>query len=129
MEMMAVNADQPMTASRMINSVPDYDLKLGVYRGYQKTFRRVKPTPPTTAGLNLTAMAKTAGVKTADEAVDYFTLRLLRTPLAANDRAAMVEFLKKQWGGAQINFGSEKLEHSLRELAHLIMSMPEYQLA
>lgn len=129
MEMMAVNADQPMTASRMINSVPDYDLKLGVYRGYRKTFQRVKSTPPTTASLNLTAMAKSAGVKTADEAVDYFTMRLLRTPLAANDRAAMVEFLKKQWGGAQINFGAEKLEHSLRELAHLIMSAPEYQLA
>lgn len=127
-EAMMANVGEPMTASKMINSVPDYDLKLGVYRGYQKTFQRVKPVPPTPASLNLKAMAKGANLKTADQTVDYFVLRLLRLPLSAKDRAVMVEFLNKQWGGAEINYSSDQVEHSLRELVHLIMSTPEYQL-
>ena len=119
----------PMTAAQKINSAPDYDLKLGVRNGYLKTFARVKEVPRTPANINLTAIAKGAGLKTAEDTVDYFLLRLLRPPAAEKDRAALLDFLRKQWGGAQINYGSAELEKSLRELAHLIMSMPEYQLA
>ncbi len=72
---------------------------LGVYRGYRKTFQRVKPAPPTPASLYLTAMARSASLKTADQTVDYFVLRFLRVPLSVGDRAALVEFLMKQWGG------------------------------
>lgn len=126
---MALAAGEMMSASVKINSVPDYDLKLGVRNGYVKAFERVKETPRTPARINLTAMAKGAGVKTADETVDYFVLRFLRLPLAADDRAAMVEYLKKQWGGEQINFGSAAVEKSLRELVHMIMSTPEYQIS
>ena len=126
---MALAAGEAMSASVKINSVPDYDLKLGVRNGYVKAFERVKDTPHTAVKINLTAMAKGAGAKTADETVDYFVLRFLRLPLAAGDRAAMVAHLKKQWGGEQINFSSEQLEKSLRELVHLIMSTPEYQIS
>ena len=118
-----------MTSSIRINSAPDYDLKVGVYRGYVKAFARVKEVPPTPAKVSLTAMAKSAGVKTADDAVDYFTLRFLRVAPTADTRTALVDFVKKQWGGAQINYGAANLEKSLRELAHLIMSTPEYQLS
>ncbi len=126
---MAMAAGEAMSASVKINSVPDYDLKLGVRNGYVKAFERVKETPRTSAKLNLTAMAKGAGVKTADETVDYFVLRFLRLPLADSDRAAMVDYLKKQWGGAQINFSAAAVEKSLRELVHMIMSTPEYQIS
>jgi hypothetical protein len=125
--MMAANA--PKSSSQLINSVPDYDLKLGVYNGYTKAFARVKPVPRTTAKIDLTAMARSAGVKTADETADYFIKRFLRVPLDQSGRASLVDFLKGQWGGTQINFGSQNLEQSLRVLAHLIMSAPEYQLA
>jgi hypothetical protein len=74
-------------------------------------------------------MARSAGVKTADETADYFIKRFLRVPLDQTGRASLVDFLKGQWGGTQINFGAQNLEQSLRVLAHLIMSAPEYQLA
>jgi uncharacterized protein (DUF1800 family) len=118
-----------MTSSIRINSAPDYDLKVGVYRGYVKAFARVNEVPPTPASVSLTAMAKGAGVKTADDAVDHFTLRFLRVALPDDTRAALVDFVKKQWGRAQIDYGAANLEKSLRELAHLIMSTPEYQLS
>ncbi|HKQ74102.1 MAG TPA: DUF1800 domain-containing protein [Blastocatellia bacterium] len=118
-----------MTSAIRINSAPDYDLKVGVYRGYVKAFTRVKEVPPTPAIVSLTAMAKSAGVKTADDAVDYFLLRFLRVAPPDEARTALVEFVKKQWGGPQINYGAATLEKSLRELAHLIMSTPEYQLS
>lgn len=125
--MMAAGA--PKSSSQLINSVPDYDLKLGVHSGYTKAFARVKPAPRVTAKIDLTAMARSAGVKTADETVDYFIKRFLRLPLNETDRAALIDFLKGQWGGTRINFGAQNLEQSLRVLAHLIMSTPEYQLA
>ena len=128
-ENMVMAASPPKSSAQLINSVPDYDLKLGVYNGYTKAFARVKPVPRTTARIDLTAMARSAGVKTADEMVDYFIKRFLRSPLEKGDRAALVDFLKGQWGGTQINFGAENLEQSLRALAHLIMSAPEYQLS
>jgi hypothetical protein len=124
-----IASTQPMTAAQKINSAPDYDLKLGVRNGYLKAFERVKEIPRTPANINLTAMAKGAGLKTAEETVDYFLLRLLRQQPAENDRARLIEFLRQQWGGAEINYGSAELEKSLRGLAHLIMSLPEYQLA
>ena len=113
-----------MTASVRINSTPDYDLKVGVYRGYVKAFQRVKVVPATPAGLSLAVMAKSAGIKTADQAVDYFSLRFLRLPLTVDARTSLVDFVIKQWGSSQIDYAAAHLEKSLRELVHLIHEFP-----
>lgn len=124
------SADAPKTSTEKINSAPDYDLKVGVYRGLKKAYARVKDVPPTPARLDLAYMVREANLKTADEVVDYFVMRFLRVPLSASDRAALVDFVYKQWGTDKVNLSAgEVLENSLRELVHLIMSTPEYQLS
>jgi len=122
-------AGKPKTALQMINSSPEFDLGLGVYNGFVQTFERVKAVPPTPPKLDLAAMAQGGGLETAGDAVDFFERRFLRIPLDERDHAALVEFLEQRLGGARIDYRSAALEESLRELVHLIMSTPEYQLS
>jgi uncharacterized protein (DUF1800 family) len=122
-------AAKPKTALQMITRSRDYDLALGVYNGLQMTFEKVKPVPPTPPTLDLAAMVRKEGLETAGDAVNYFERRFLRLPLDDRDRAALVEFLERRWGSARIDYQSAALENSFRELIHLIMSTPEYQLS
>ena len=115
-------------AAKLINSAPDYDLKLGVYNGFVRAFERLKPVPPIPAQLSLAAMAKAAGVETSQDAVDYFMYRFLRVRPDEADRELMVSFMKRICGGEQIDYDSPDAEHNLRELLHAIMSTPEFQL-
>ncbi len=55
--------------------------------------------------------------------------RFVRLPIAGERRQALVSFLKKQLGGPTIDYTRYSLEKDLRELAHLIMGAPEYQLS
>jgi hypothetical protein len=114
--------------SKRLGAAPDYDLKLGVYNGFVRTFATVKPTPPSAAGIELATMAKQAGVKTAADLVNYFEARFLRVPLAEADRTRLTAFAR-QTAGERINFADRKAEEQLRLVLHLILSMPEYQLA
>ena len=122
-------AGKPKTAVEMINRSRDYDLGLGVYNAFILTFEKVKPVPPTPPKLDLAAMAQGSGLETVDDTVSFFERRFLRIPLHEQDRAALVEFLEQRLGGARIDYLSGSLEESLRELVHLIMSTPEYQLS
>jgi hypothetical protein len=73
------------------------------------------------AKVDLLGMLRTAGVKEKDSgaAVDYFGKRFLRVTMDPADREKLVGFMKdREW-----------TETNLRELLHLILSMPEYQLA
>ncbi|MBX9602571.1 MAG: DUF1800 domain-containing protein [Bryobacteraceae bacterium] len=114
--------------AKRIGSAPDYDLKLGVYNGFVKTFETVKPTPPTKAAVEVAAMVRAGGVKTSTEAVDYFVARFLRLPLADTDYARVTGFARKQLGET-IDFASPATEKKLREVLHLVLSMPEFQLS
>ena len=53
----------------------------------------------------------------------------LRVPITGERRAAVVEFCGKQMGGDKIDFSRFTLEKELREVLHLILSAPEYQLS
>ncbi|HXG20818.1 MAG TPA: DUF1800 domain-containing protein, partial [Methylomirabilota bacterium] len=68
------------------------------------------------------------GCHTTAEVVDYLLARFLRTPIAADDRQALVDFLTKELGTERIAPASSYLEDPVRLLVHLIMSAPEYQL-
>ena len=92
-------------------------------------YELVKPIPTTPAELDIAAMAKSAGVRTVDDAVDFFIHRFLRVKLEESDRQLTIAYMKKLSGGEQINYESPDVENHLRELLHTIMSMPEFQLS
>ncbi len=114
-------------SATMINETPRYDLPLGVYNGMNRAFRTVLPVDPSPARFSLVDMLEAAEVLTAEQAVDYLTVRFLRLALAAADRASIVEFLQRHTGG-ELDFRGAGLERRLRETLHLILSTPEYQL-
>ncbi len=74
-------------------------------------------------------MMQQEGVKDAAGVVDSMLRRFVRLPIAGERRQALVSFLEKQMGGPKIDYTRYSLEKDLRELAHLIMSAPEYQLS
>ena len=106
----------------------DYDLVRAVSTGYGRSYSRIKTIPRTPATLSVTAMAKSAGVETADDAVDYFIHRFLRVKLDKSDRQLMISFWKRLSGGEKIDYESPEAENHLRELLHSIMSTLEFQL-
>jgi hypothetical protein len=121
------NANMAPSTKRLA-SAPDYNLKLGVNHGYNRTFATVKPMPPNAADLSLVAMARGAKVANAADAVDYFVTRFLRLPLEEHDYALVLSFAKRTLGAGAIDFNSSGMEHNLRDVLHMILSTPEYQI-
>ena len=79
--------------SKMADADEDYNTRYGGYRGYVLAYERIKLVPRHAADLDLASMVRSAGAKTAAEAVDHLLLRFLRAPLDAEDRQALVDFL------------------------------------
>ena len=116
------------TFNQMAEADEDYNTRYGSTHGWMEAFRRMKPVPRQAAQLNVTRMVTDAGLDTTSEAVDYFLARLLRTPVSAEDRGALIAFLTQELGTDHIEHTVTYLEEPARLLLHLIMSTPEYQL-
>lgn len=129
MEMME-GGGQMMTAlsAQMINEAPTYDLPFGVFNGMSNAFRRVLPPDQSPATMSLAAMLREAEVKTVQEAVSYLEKRFLRVPLSPSVKASMNTTMMRLLGSGTISYNASHTESSLRELLHMIMSTPEYQL-
>ena len=123
---------QPVKAvsmfNRMADADEDFNTRYGSTHGWQTAFRRVKPIPRYAAPLDLAAMVVRAGLTDTAQVVDYFIGRLLRVPLAEEDRRALIAFLTEELGTATIDAAATYLEEPVRQVVHLIMSTPEYQI-
>ena len=114
-------------SNMMADRDEDYNTRYASYRGYLMAFDRTKPIPRHPAALSLTAMVAAAKATTVDAVVDHFVRRFLSVPLAPQNRAALVEFLRDKLNGSTVQ-PSDALEPALRELLYLVVSAPEYQL-
>jgi hypothetical protein len=83
----------------------------------------------TPADFDLSALLRAAGVESGEEAVDHLTVRFLRVPLSEKRRVAMLDFIRAELPGSTIDYDAEGTEAALRQLLHLILSVPEYQLS
>jgi uncharacterized protein (DUF1800 family) len=114
-------------SNKMVDRDEDYNTRYGGYAGNLLAFKRTKLIPRQPATIDASAMVRSAHADTVEKVVDHFAMRFLRTPLAAKDRAVLVDFLRNALGTTTIQ-PSDKLESSLRELLYLVLSTPEYQL-
>jgi hypothetical protein len=73
-------------------------------------------------------MVLASGAKTAGEAVDYLTWRILRVPVAKETRNALTAFLTNELGTDSVDRARTYMEDPLRMTVHLVMSTPEYQI-
>ena len=114
--------------NRMADADEDFNTRYGSTHGWQTAFRRVEPIPRHAAPLDLAGMVIEAGLTDTTQVVDYFIGRLLRVPLAEEDRQTLIAFLTEELGTAAIDAATTYLEEPVRQVVHLIMSTPEYQL-
>jgi uncharacterized protein (DUF1800 family) len=116
------------TMANVIAGAEDFNTRYGSLVGWQEAVRRIKPIPRAAAQFDLSALVMAAGAKTAADAVDHLSLRLLSVPVSGAVRNILVAFLERQLGTADLARASTYLERPLRLTAHLIMSSPEFQL-
>ena len=89
---------------------------------------RVKPIERALPRLELTRMVEQAKLATPSAVVDYFERRFLSVPLDAASRSKMAAFLERELGTADVRAASSFAEEALRQLLHIMLSRPEYQL-
>lgn len=115
-------------SANMINDTPEYDLPYGVYNGMSRAYATVYPPSQSPAEIRLVGEIRDAGAETVTEVVSYFERLLLRVPLPKDAHDSMIAFLAKRVGGDNVSYTTPGLETDLRDLMHMIMSTPEYQL-
>lgn len=106
----------------------DFNTRYASYRGWQMAIQRVKAIPRDTAQIDLSAMVRANRLSNTTQVVDYFLARFMRVQPAADARARLIKFLDTDLGTSDVARADTYMEDSLRMLAHLIMSLPEYQL-
>ena len=114
--------------STMANANEDYNTRYGGYMGYVLAWEVVKLVPRAAADFSLAEMLNGAGVTSAEQAVDYFLGRFLSEPPSSEARAELISFATVKESGSRERW-TDSDEKSLRELLHLVLSLPEYQLA
>ena len=106
-----------------------YNLGVGIYNGHVEANQRVLPIPRTVAKIDLVAMIAEARLTGTSDVAEYFQRRFLRVPLHQDRKDAIDGFAQEVLGDSEIDFDSKRLEQSLREILHLVLSAPEYQLS
>ncbi len=106
----------------------DFNTRLASYHAWRKAIEKVKPIPRTTAQLDLSALVRAAGCKTAREAVDHLLLRFVSVPVNTATRDGMVAMLEADLGTADLQQADTYMEDALRNALHVILSLPAYQL-
>jgi hypothetical protein len=117
-----------MTMANVVASAEDFNTRYGSLVGFQEAVRRLKPIPRAAAQFDLSLAVASSGAKTATDAVDHLSLRLLRVPVDAEVRTALIVFLERSLGTPDLDHAAGYSERPLRLVAHLIMSTPEFQL-
>jgi hypothetical protein len=127
------------------------DLARALYNGARKALRETRLDVPLPAELSVSAWVRSAGAHDAETAVDALASRFLSVPMRTSDRAALIAQLERSLAGralfsddadeaddAEERDGVKKgvdvadedgMERMLREVLHLVLSLPEYQLS
>ena len=107
----------------------DFNIFRGVFNGAVSAYAAVPPDPRKYPQFDLAALLKREGVTDAPGVVDSLVRRFLRIPITGERRDELVAFCMTMLHGPKIDYKSYNLEKELREVLHLILSSPEYQLS
>ncbi len=107
----------------------DFNLFRGVFNAAVRAHKAVPPEPRKVADFRLATMLKGEGVTDAPGVVDALTRRFLRVPIIGQRRDDLIAFCMKSLGGPKVDYTRYTVEKDLREVLHLILSAPEYQLS
>lgn len=106
-----------------------FNFAWAIYNGVEKAVGAVHLDFAGVARFSLTEMLAKAGIDDVEGAVAYLTDRFLDRAPRPEDRALLVAHLRSLTHSPSLDLESADTERGLRELLHLILSMPEYQLS
>lgn len=118
-----------MAASNMLADADEaFNTRYGSYRGWQMAIERVLPIPRHTARLQLTKQVLDAKLTSPEQVISYWVERYFLVAPSAQTQAQLATALEQALGTADIQAAQSYLEEPLRNLLHLLLSLPEYQL-
>jgi uncharacterized protein (DUF1800 family) len=106
----------------------DFNTRLASYHAWRKAIERIKPIARTPARLDLSAMVREAGARTAADAVDRLIERFMSVPVDGATRKRLAVLLTEELGTEDLLRADSYMEEGLRNLLHVILSLPGYQL-
>ena len=106
----------------------DFNTRLASYNAWRKAIEKVKPIPRETAQLDLSQLLRQAGCKTTAQAVDHLLQRFISTPITDVEKQKLTMLLSDDLGTTDLLRADSYMEDALRNLLHVILSLPAYQL-
>ena len=120
--------DMTALSNQMADRDEDFNTRYASYRGWQMAIERVKPIPRSLARLDLSKMVSEAKLSSALEVISFFEKRFLSVGLDTGTKAKLANFLEVELGTKDIAAAKSYSEEALRQLLHIMLSRPEYQL-
>lgn len=117
-----------MSQSMQSDRDEDFNTRLASYHAWRKAIEKVKPIPRDTAQLDLSRMLRQAACRSSAQAVDHLLQRFLSVPVSAAARQQLIDLLTQDLGTDDLSHADSYMEDALRNLLHVILSMPTYQL-
>lgn len=106
----------------------DFNTRLASYHAWRRAIEKVRPIMRTTAQVDLSALVRAAACQTPEAAVDHLLTRFLSVPVPAEVRAQLAALLQADLGTRDLKHADSYMEDALRNLLHVILSLPQYQL-
>jgi hypothetical protein len=117
-----------MSMSNQGDRDEDFNTRLASYNAWRKAIENVKPIDRSPAKLSLSAMLRQAKCKTTNEAVAYLVKRFVSVKVDASVQAQIAAMLSQDLGTSNLAAADSYMEDALRNVLHVILSLPAYQL-
>ena len=117
-----------MSMSNQGDRDEDFNTRLASYNAWRKAIENVKPIDRSPAKLSLSAMLRQAKCKTTNEAVAYLVKRFVSVKVDASVQAQIAAMLSQDLGTSDLAAADSYMEDALRNVLHVILSLPAYQL-
>ena len=117
-----------MSMSMQADRDEDFNTRLASYHAWRKAIEKVKPIPRDTVQLNLSQLLRRADCKTTAQAVDHLLQRFVSVPVSDAVKQKLTALISDDLGTTDLKAADSYMEDALRNLLHVILSLPAYQL-
>jgi uncharacterized protein (DUF1800 family) len=117
-----------MSMSMQADRDEDFNTRLASYHAWRKAIEKVKPIPRDTVQLNLSQLLRRADCKTTAQAVDHLLQRFVSVPVSDDVKQKLTALISDDLGTTDLKAADSYMEDALRNLLHVILSLPAYQL-
>jgi len=121
--------DKEVTSMSMQNDRDeDFNTRLTSYHAWRRAIENVKAIPRMPARINISRTVRDARCASVQQAVDHMLMRFLSVPFDQETRRKISTLLEYDLGTADLKHANSYMEDALRNVLHVILSLPAYQL-